>query len=396
MNNNLPTKGRLDVVVKYFYPLMAGIEVNIMNVYSHLAEKGWEVYIHTTTDMPDMLDSLQKREEINNLHIIRYRWQWFGFSPKVEWDKTSALCLHNFNVFPHSWLFLKVWWERFFKKSRIKVFLTPHGGFTPEWPTFSPGVRFFKRIYHNTLGIFFINHIVDGLRSVSEWEMEKTVKLGVKSEKVRVIQNGLEKEVLEDVEELASSEVRELVTSLTPYVIQIGRIHPIKNQKVVVEALQLLPQEIKFAIVGPVTDFDYEKELRKTMKKLGLKRRVIFLGVKIGIDKYYLLRHSLAGVHMAYWESYCNAVHEYMSQGCICVVSKDTALEELVKNNQNGYCVKVDDSKAVAEKIKYIYQSRGNKEMLKMMERNVAFTKGHSWEAIADRVEDFYNRYLEE
>ncbi len=384
-------KKRLDVVVKYFFPLAAGIEVNVMNVYSYFARNGWDVYVHTTTDMPDAPDSLSEREEINGLHVCRYKWHWYGFVPDIKWGETKALCLHNFDIFPHSWLFVKIAILRFIKKSEIKLFLTPHGGFTPEWPIFPFWQRVIKKFYHNTIGVFFVNNLVDGLRSVSEWERDKTIKLGVKPELVETIQNGLEKEVLANIDECASEKAKKTVDSLGTYMIQIGRIHPIKNQKVAIKALKELPEEISFVMIGPVTDFAYEKELKETIKDLNLEKRVHFLGVVTGFDKYYLLNKALLGVHMARWESYCNAVHEYMSQKRVCIVSEKTALEELIKDGINGFCVGVDDEHALAEKVAYIFKMRGSQEIKKMEEENFKFTKGHSWDAIASRVESFYN-----
>lgn len=129
----------------------------------------------------------------------------------------------------------------------------------------------------------------------------------------------------------------------------MGRIHPIKNQLTTIRAVAKVPG-ITFAIAGPVTDEKYKLLLDEEIQKLSVSDRVRFLGVVDGIDKYYLLRHSLANTHMASWESYCNAVHESMSQGCVCIVAKDTALEELIKDGVNGYAVSVEDASAVAEK----------------------------------------------
>ena len=113
-----------------------------------------------------------------------------------------------------------------------------------------------------------------------------------------------------------------------------------------------------------------------------------------GIDKYYLLRHSLANTHMASWESYCNAVHESMSQGCVCIVAKDTALEELIKDGVNGYVVPVEDADGVADRIRFLMENKGSIELEAIRRRNIAFTAGHSWDDLARLVEKFYERVL--
>ena len=382
---------RLDVVVKYFYPVTAGIETNIMNVYAYLQEQGFDVRIHASMDTPEERNILPQNETINGLKIYRYPWRWYGFFPNVRWGETDAFCLHNFNVFPHFFFLATALFRKFFGIRHPKIFLIPHGGFTPGWETFPPLIRLVKKIYHKTLGAFLINHSVDALRSVSEWESQETIRYGVRQDIVTTIPNGLEDYAYSsDIEDRASDGAKRLAADAHPYIIQIGRIHPIKNQLTAIKALKYAPKQINFLIAGPVTDPEYKKLLDETIEHLGLNDRVRFIGVVSGIDKYYLLRKSLANVHMAIWESYCNAVHESMSQGCVCIVSKDTALEELVKDGINGFCVGPYDKKTIAEKIKFILENPDSEIINAIRKNNRAFAKGHSWAEIAKRVEVLY------
>ena len=386
---------RLDVVVKYFYPVVAGIETNIMNVYSYLQEQGWDVRIHASSDTPEERNILSRTETINGLKISRYPWRWYGFFPNVRWGETDAFCLHNFNVFPHFFFLATALFRKFFDIRRPKIFLIPHGGFTPGWETFPPLIRLVKKIYHKTLGAFLINHSVDALRSVSEWESQETIRYGVRQNLVTTIPNGLEDYAYSsDIEDRASDGAKRLAADAQPYIIQIGRIHPIKNQLTAIKALKYAPKQVNFLIAGPVTDPEYKKLLNETIKHLGLNDRVRFIGVVSGIDKYYLLRKSLANVHMAIWESYCNAVHESMSQGCVCVVSKDTALEELIKDGVNGFCVEAHNDEAVAEKIRYLLDNPHSETIQKIRQNNLSFAQGHSWTEIAKKVEILYGNQI--
>ena len=42
---------RLHVITRYFYPVAAGIETNILETYSILASRGWDITIHTSKDI---------------------------------------------------------------------------------------------------------------------------------------------------------------------------------------------------------------------------------------------------------------------------------------------------------------------------------------------------------
>lgn len=389
----MPTKDkkiRIDVLTRYFYPVVAGIETNIMNVYAYLAENGWDVTIHTSNNIPTQSPSLAAYDSVRGLSVKRLPWRWYGIVPEINWAETDAVALHNFDIFPHSWILAYVFIRRILGLKTPKVFLVPHGGYTPGWWTFPTSQRILKQLYQRFLGTWLINHVVDAHRSVSEWESAETIKSGVRSDLVTTIQNGLEKEAFTDVERLASDEIRKTVRTLGAYIVQVGRVHPIKNQITTIKALPLIDGGVKFAIAGPVTDEPYKVELERLIDELGLKERVVFLGTVAGIDKYYLLKHSLANVHMASWESYCNAMHESMSQGCICIIARGTASEELIKDGINGYAVGVEDYQAVAEKVNFVLTNRESDEFRTMRARNIDFTREHSWENIARRVETLY------
>lgn len=113
---------RLDVVVKFFHPVVAGIETNILNIYSYLAKQGWQVVIHTSMSTPDAPHSLPCKGEIQGLSIRRYRWHWYGFFPDIDWRRRGSICLHNFNVFPHSWMLLRMLLLRKLGLTRRAVF----------------------------------------------------------------------------------------------------------------------------------------------------------------------------------------------------------------------------------------------------------------------------------
>lgn len=46
----MKNKGKIHVITKYFIPVVAGIEVNILETYSVLAKEGWDITIHTSKD----------------------------------------------------------------------------------------------------------------------------------------------------------------------------------------------------------------------------------------------------------------------------------------------------------------------------------------------------------
>lgn len=390
----------IDVVVKYFYPVVAGIETNILETYSALAAKGWHVTIHTSRDTYQEPNSLPTAENIRGLTVKRYPFssEYWGFFPKIDWENTNLVCLHNFNVF--FWrLFLHTLILKIRGKKSFAFIVTPHGGFNPEWSMFSLGPRLAKWLYQFTLGTLFLNTSADAIRTVSEWERLEMTKKAVTPAKIHVIGNGIEREAFQTIEKRASPEIKKVVAQLGKYIIQIGRVYPIKNYETAIKALALVPKEIKYLIVGPIQKDqkyqNYRVELDNLITSLGLTDRVIFQGVVRGIDKYYLLKHAEMMVHMALWESYCNVVHEGMSQGLVCLVADNTALPYLVRNGVNGYLIPTHDHHKLATVINHVLENESSAEIHAIKKTNLAFAQKHSWTEVAVQVAKLYQTQTE-
>lgn len=384
----------IDIIVKYFHPVTAGIETNIGETYSVLARKGWDVTIHTSKDTLTEKNILKAKEEIRGLHVVRYAFERFGYFPKLDWSTDGIIALHNFDIFPHLRILTHVLKLKLKGKKNFKLVLTPHGGFTPEWRVFTPAQKLIKKTYHKTLGAFLINSTVDVVRAVSEWERDEIISYGVKKSIVTVIPNGVEREAYADVEKDASNEIKKQVASWGKYLLQVGRVYPIKNYETTIKALPFIDKNINYVIVGPEDHVlgkdEYKKSLLRLAKELGVEKRVIFAGVFKGVDKYYVIKKAQMMVHMALWESFCNVVHEGLSQGLVCIVANNTALPYLIKNNVNGYCVETKDFKKVAEKVNYVLTNKTKKIITEMEKRNKEYGLENSWEKVATEVDLLY------
>ncbi len=380
----------IDIIVKYFYPVAAGIEVNINETHKYFLKNGWNVTVHTSKDTLTEKNVLKDKEDLNGIKIIRYPYGRFGFFPKLDWDNTNVVSLHNFNIFPHFQIMLFVIWLKLIKKKKFVFSLTPHGGFNPEWRIFNKFTALIKQIYHYTIGIILINLSMDVVRAVSEWEYDQMKSKGIRKKLLNTIINGAEDEAYMDIDKLATKEIKEKVNSYGKYIFQMGRIYMIKNNETSIKALSMLPKNINYVIAGPVGSEEYKKELEKLIKELGLSERVIFAGVVRGVDKYYLIKHAETMVHMALWESFCNVVYEALGQGLVPVVSDNTALPYLVKNNVNGFTLRDKDYKGVAKKINYIMENKNSEEIKKMSKVNREFGLSHSWKKVSEEIQKVY------
>lgn len=391
-------KKTVHVFVQTFYPVAAGTETNILETYSVLAKKGWKVVVHTSRSTHTEKNTLLEQEIVKGIKVYRYKESgFFGFFPnKLDWKKTDIIAIHNLNIIPHVYIFLFILLLKLLGKKKFKFVFTPHGNFPQDRESSGSLLLkpFIRRSFYQTMGYFLIKWTVDGIRVISEWEKEKLINIGIKPALLRIISNGIEQEAFKDVDKLASKTIKKQVREFGNYIIQMGRISKVKNCETAIKSLQYLPPNIKLVLIGPVTKQKYYKELCALTRHLKLDNRVIFLGIIRGIDKYYLLKKAQVLLHMSLWESFCNVVHEAMSQGLVCIVSNLTALPYLIKEGVNGYCLEPYDIKGLARKINYVVKNKRTEEIKAIEKRNRASALTHPWTKTAIEMELFYNDLL--
>jgi len=378
------------IIMPYFYPVAAGMEINVLETYSVLLKKGWDITIHTSRDTLAKKNSLPATGEIRGIKIIRYKMNKLGFMPRLDWGSDDFICMHNFDIFPYIYILFYSLFLKILGRKKYSLLLIPHGGLTPDWSIYPKSRVIFRKIAYKVIGMLLINNLVDGIRAVSNWEKSELKKLGIKSSLVRAIPNGLEDAAFKDESGRASLDIRRIVVRLRKYIIQVGRIDRQKNYETMIRALVKLPSNIKFVIVGPSQDKKYKDKLEILVTQLGLENRVEFLGEITGDDKYYLLRKSQMMVHMAFWESFCNVVHEGLSQGVVCIVSNKTALPYLISDGENGFCLEARNHHLLARKIKYVLANRKSAAIKNLRLRAKKYTIGHTWRNVAEELAVYY------
>jgi len=368
------------IVVRYFLPVKGGIQNHCYSLAKELLKRNIDVEIHTSKDTLTERGTLEDYEIMDGIKVFRHKDFW-RFIPKD--DDVDAIHLHNFNIFPHFWIFLKIFIKRLFKIKTPKLVITLHGGFTPWWKEFSGFGKIIKQVYHKTLGKFFLKRVTDKVIAVSEWERERLIREGINAEKVIVIPNG--------VEELAYSLPKKESANLkkyTPYILFVGRISRIKNLEFVIRSLRKINNRVRinFLIAGPVQDKEYYKYLNNLISEFKLQDSVIFLGEVYGESKYKLIDNALAVVLVSHFETEPLIVKEVMVRGKPVIVSNITPLRYLIKDGENGFIV-ANEEKFVNTIITLL----NNKNLTaKISENNRIKAQGWRWGHMCDKILKLY------
>lgn len=383
---------RLDIITKYFSPVVGGIEQSIEQLYSRFPSDRWQVTVHTgNVDDTGVALPVSSPRSVSGLAVRRYRVAFGFFWPSISYRTPGLISLQNFELLPHIPVLLFAWCLQVLNLKRCRVYITPHGGFSPNWHTFSLFQQIIKKALHRTVGVFLLNRVVEGIQVVSEWEREQLIAEGVRSELLVQIENGLEPEAYMDLEALVSEHVRARVAQVGRYVLQVGKVYAEKNYETTIRALALLPSDVTYVILGREVSASYKRTLLMVADSLGLAQRVQFWGFVRGVDKYYIYKHAAVLAHMALWENFCTVVHEALSQGVVCVVSNRAVLPHLVHDGENGFCVDSYDFNAEADKINFILNPENVEKINQMKARNRAYGLVHTWDKLAQQTEQFYN-----
>ncbi len=367
------------IITNYFLPVKGGIENHCYNLTKELLKKGIEVEIHTSKNIFSEKNVLESYEIMDGIKVFRHKNFW-KFVP----EDCDIIHLHNFNIFPHFWIFLKNFTKRLFKMKAPRLVITLHGGFTPWWKEFSGFGRIIKLIYHKTLGKFFLNHVVDKIIAVSEWEKEQLIREGISNEKIVVIPNGVE-ELAYTLPKVENSNLEKY----KPYLLFIGRISRRKNLDFVIRCLKKI-NKIKFLIAGSIHEKEYYEYLNNLISELRLQNKILFLGEVDEKFKYVLIDNALSVVLVSHNETEPIIIKEAMVREKPVIASNIDPLKFLIKNGENGFII--SDENDFINAVKKLMQ---NKELVeKIAENNRKLSEKWRWSNIANNILKIYKVVL--
>ena len=153
------------------------------------------------------------------------------------------------------------------KIKKIPYFLTPHGSLMDSWMK-NIGNIALKKFYHKFVDSFIING-ASAVHLLSDLELKESSKW-IKNKNKIVINNGIDIHLKKNKKISTISKPIKLV--------QIGRIHPQKNNLELIKALiRFSEDEFTLDIFGPVDDYEYFTKCKKLLNSNNVKN-IRFLG----------------------------------------------------------------------------------------------------------------------
>lgn len=152
--------------------------------------------------------------------------------------------------------------------------------------------------------------------------------------------------------------------------ISVGRLHPQKNQKMLIEAFGRMVQQTgnktaELIIYGRICEgFSWiEKSLKDQIQLLGLQDRILLAGWAADIEKRYA--EADVFVFSSNYEGCPNALMEAMAAGLPCISTNcQTGPSMLIENGKNGLLVPVGEVEEMSQAMKYLIENPQEAERL--------------------------------
>lgn len=170
-------------------------------------------------------------------------------------------------------------------------------------------------------------------------------------------------------------------------IVSVGRLHPQKNQKLLIRAFAQIAGDIPDYTLEIYGDGELHDELQEQIQMLGLRDRIVLMpSCKNVLEK---IRTASLFVLTSDYEGMPNALMEAMVLGlpCISTDCKPGGARELIENKINGIIVPTNDEMSLAESMKYMIFNPQIAEQMATNAKEIA--TNHSDKSVFDAWENF-------
>ena len=235
--------------------------------------------------------------------------------------------------------------------SKYKIIFTEHGRHYPD--RVSP-----KRKLAN----YFLSKLADRVTGVSEFSkfgLEKNEKFI--ADKIEVIYNGLDYEDLGKVKTISLKEELGL-SAATKLIAYVGSLREVKNPFFLLRSFKIIADSLADYHLVYIGEGGLREDLEKEIQNLGLSSRVHLAGLRIPASPYF--NEFDMFVQPSFSEACSLALLEAMYWEVPVIVSDGGGGPELVKNNESGFIVPVDNDEELARLILLLAKDKAVSEEL--------------------------------
>jgi glycosyltransferase involved in cell wall biosynthesis len=174
----------------------------------------------------------------------------------------------------------------------------------------------------------------------------------------------------------------------------LGRLSPVKGHRYFIQAAaEVLKsfQSVKFLIAGEDAQVKSFR-LKELVREMGIADRFIFTG-RVEDPRKIISLMDVAVVSSIGSETIARVALEYMALGKPVVGTEINAIPEVVKNGINGFIVRPEDSREMAEAILHLLKDKDKREEFGKASRGLVKNE-FSLDNFTAKTEEFYFKFF--
>ncbi|MSU55640.1 MAG: glycosyltransferase family 4 protein [Candidatus Taylorbacteria bacterium] len=389
---NSSKKKRILIFSLVYYPrFIGGAEVAVKEITDRLGNE-------FDFDMITLRKSAPKFERIGNINVYRVGFGWQAGDNAVLsrfkiykyffpfFALRRALSLQRKNQYDATWSIMANYagfGALFFKllKPKIPFILTLQEGDPIDYIKKRVGVMFplFKMIFLKADRVQTIsNFLGDWAKEMGATVQKIVIPNGVDINKFKVESEKLKIEASERIRGQLGFEQEDVLLVTTSRLVE-------KNAVVdVIEALQFLPENVKFLIIGTG---QLLKNLQLTTDKLQLSKRVKFEGFVSHENLPPYLWATDIFIRPSLSEGMGNSFIEAMAAGLPVIATAVGGIPDFLKDGETGLFCDVHNPKSIALKVEKLIKDSESRDYIVRTASKMVVEK-YDWNLVARRMEE--------
>ncbi len=355
---------------------VGGLEIMVLNLLRKINRERYEPSICTFQTGGD----LKKEFELMEIPIFiaerKEGWDFrlpFKLSKLLTKEKIDLIHTHNAVPWLYGGIAAKI------LNSKL-LFHTEHANLYPEKKKLILAEKYLSNI---------TNEIIADVKKVADY-LEK--EEGICPNKIKVIFNGVDVGKYESVKINTISKKRELGINEDNLIIGIvARLNKVKDHNNLLNAFRIVSQSIDEAKLLIIGDGELKQELINYSNKIGIDKKVIFLGNRRDIPE--LLKILDVFVLSSISEGLPLTILEAMAAGVPVIATNVGGNKEVVLHEETGLLVPERDSKELADAINIVLK---NKEKANLFSINglIRVKQYFSLDQMVKKYERLYEGHL--
>lgn len=357
---------------------ICGVFQRVKQESIELSKIGHEVVIFSSNKTKGSKELACENDSTEGAKIRRFPASKLGGESFLYWDfLEEAIKLKPDIVIAHGYRHLHTTKVLKLKKIlKCKVFLVTHAPFIEKNSTREILSKIIVPFYDKFIGKKYINRF-DKIISITHWENNYLTSLGAQKNKVVYIPNGIPQEFFND----------KIIPFKFKEILFLGRISPIKNLEILIEAFGLLKNKsLKLKIVGTQEE-PYASKIKQLVKELNLEDKISFFPPVYDLkEKIALIQNSDIFVLPSLREAMPQGLIEAMSLGKIVIASRTKGAEEIIKNNKNGFLFEIGNSKDLSEKINFVLNKKDSSKLKEVQKKARKSVEKFNWDILIKKL----------